>query len=95
MIQAWITIGWFSLMYFLPFLVAEVRGHRQGFLILLVNLLAGWTGIGWIIAMIWAMGDEAEADHGPDRAGMPTTTKGASGGRSELDRVSDRANGLR
>jgi len=41
--------------YFLPALVAMLRGHRQAVAILVLNLLLGWTGIGWAVAMVWAV----------------------------------------
>jgi Superinfection immunity protein len=31
-----------------------MRGHRQSLAIFILNLLAGWTAIGWIIAIVWA-----------------------------------------
>lgn len=40
--------------YFLPTLIAGFRGHKNGTPILLVNLLFGWTGIGWIWALLWS-----------------------------------------
>jgi hypothetical protein len=40
--------------YFLPSLVANVRGHRQLCSIQAVNLLLGWTLIGWAVALSWA-----------------------------------------
>lgn len=40
---------------FAPSIVAFVRKHRQKWLVFLLNLLAGWTGIGWIAALIWAI----------------------------------------
>lgn len=39
---------------FLPTLIALLRGHDNTFAIFLTNLLLGWTGIGWIIALIWS-----------------------------------------
>jgi len=40
------------LMYFLPSIIAH---RKQAFTaIFLVNLLAGWTVIGWFVALIWA-----------------------------------------
>ena len=41
-----------ALLYFLP----SIIGHRkQAFTgIFLVNLLLGWTVVGWIVALIWA-----------------------------------------
>jgi hypothetical protein len=42
------------LLYFLPTIVASNRGHCVTG-ILLLNLLLGWTGIGWIILLLWAL----------------------------------------
>ncbi|MFS2317781.1 superinfection immunity protein [Maricaulis sp. D1M11] len=39
---------------FLPTLIALIRGHHNTFAIFLTNLLLGWTGIGWIVALIWS-----------------------------------------
>jgi hypothetical protein len=39
---------------FLPTVIAVMRGHPDSFAIFLTNLLLGWTGIGWIVALIWA-----------------------------------------
>lgn len=41
--------------YALPTIVAYVRKHRNLPAIALVNLLFGWSGLGWIIAMIWSL----------------------------------------
>lgn len=48
----WAVVGLVG--YFLPILIASARRHRNTEAIGLINLLAGWTAIGWIIAMIWA-----------------------------------------
>ena len=41
-------------LYFLPSIIALTRHKRQTLAIFLLNLFAGWTGIGWIGALIWA-----------------------------------------
>src|SRR5258708_20666582 len=41
--------------YLLPFFVATVRRHRFSTAIGLINLLLGWTVIGWLAAIIWAV----------------------------------------
>lgn len=51
--------GTFAL-YFLPFLIAWRRGHRNETPIGLVNLIFGWTVIGWIVALIWSTTDNIE-----------------------------------
>ncbi len=43
--------------YVLPSLIAYKRGHGQIRMIVLVNLLAGWTILGWLLAMVWAWRD--------------------------------------
>jgi hypothetical protein len=42
-------------MYFLPTIIACVRHlHSRGGIVML-NLFLGWTFIGWIAALIWAI----------------------------------------
>jgi len=44
------------LLYFLPAIIGRHKRDAAG--IFLVNLLLGWTVIGWIIALIWACTSE-------------------------------------
>ncbi len=47
--------GWILLsLYLLPALVAYMRGHHDRLAILFLDLLLGWTVIGWVIALIWS-----------------------------------------
>ena len=41
-------------LYFIPYLVANKKGHPQETAIFILNLFAGWTIIAWIIALVWA-----------------------------------------
>jgi uncharacterized membrane protein YqaE (UPF0057 family) len=41
-------------LYFLPTLVALLRGHHNGVAILVLNALLGWTLLGWVAALVWA-----------------------------------------
>lgn len=41
-----------TLLYFLPAILGRNKANFTG--ILLLNLLLGWTVIGWFIALIWA-----------------------------------------
>ena len=43
--------------YFLPTIIAALRGQRNGWSILIVNIFLGWTLIGWVVAMAWACSD--------------------------------------
>ena len=47
--------------YFLPSLVAAANERRKSKAIFLTNMLLGWTVIGWIVAMVWALNHEAPA----------------------------------
>jgi hypothetical protein len=49
-----ITFSILCAIYFLPTLVAAHRGHSVAG-ILLMNLLFGWTGIGWALMLLWAL----------------------------------------
>jgi Superinfection immunity protein len=40
----------------LPSLIALRRKHEHQVAIIFLNLLAGWTGIGWIVVLVWATG---------------------------------------
>ncbi len=42
------------LLYFLPWMIALIRGHHNAGAIFLLNLLLGWTLIGWLFAFIWS-----------------------------------------
>jgi len=51
-------------LYFLPAFLARNKPNFTG--VLLLNLLAGWTFIGWIIALVWALSSQQ-----PGQAGTP------------------------
>ena len=40
--------------YFVPAWVAHHRRHRNAVLILMLNIVAGWTIAGWFVALAWA-----------------------------------------
>lgn len=40
--------------YFLPLAVAQHRRHPQSLAIGVLNIVAGWTLLGWIVALVWA-----------------------------------------
>ena len=42
-------------LYFLPTIIAAVRPKKDILGIVLVNIFLGWTFIGWIVALIWAL----------------------------------------
>lgn len=57
---SWIVGGLFVLvffgaLYFLPTIIAARKKKPNTTAIFLVNLLFGWTFLGWIVALIWAV----------------------------------------
>jgi hypothetical protein len=42
-------------MYFLPSLIALGRNKRDITAIVLLNFFLGWTMIGWVVALVWAV----------------------------------------
>jgi hypothetical protein len=43
------------LMYWLPTVIAIVRQTPSAIGIAVFNFFLGWTGIGWLFALIWAL----------------------------------------
>ena len=48
-------IGIGFVMYFLPSIIALARSKRDTAAIVLLNLFLGWTLIGWVVALVWAV----------------------------------------
>jgi Superinfection immunity protein len=42
------------LAYFFPWIVALCRGHQATLAIFILNLFLGWSGLGWVAALVWA-----------------------------------------
>ncbi|MGY6411595.1 MAG: superinfection immunity protein [Alkalilacustris sp.] len=55
----------FLLAYFIPTFVALTRQRDQRRKLFLVNLLTGWTIIGWMAVFIWAIALPSEYDRTP------------------------------
>ena len=41
--------------YFIPTIVACSRNHTNALAIFILNLFLGYTLIGWVVALIWAV----------------------------------------
>jgi hypothetical protein len=53
--------------YLLPTIVAATSSKRNTGAIFALNLLLGWTLIGWVAALVWALMHEA-----PDARRLPS-----------------------
>ena len=41
--------------YFIPTIIAMTKGKKDRVAIFALNLLVGWTFVGWLIAFIWSL----------------------------------------
>jgi hypothetical protein len=51
--------GFGFVMYFLPSIIALARSKRDILAIFLLNFFLGWSVIGWVVALIWAVKHDA------------------------------------
>jgi hypothetical protein len=47
--------GFGFLVYFLPTMVAFLRDRHDKLSVFLLNFFLGWSLIGWVIALVWAL----------------------------------------
>ena len=53
--------GFWFVIYFLPSIVALARSKRDTAAIVLLNFFLGWTMIGWVVALVWAVKTDVPA----------------------------------
>jgi len=46
--------------YLIPWGIAYARQHNQDMVILVINLLLGWTIIGWIGTLVWSLSPDVK-----------------------------------
>lgn len=49
-----------ALIYLLPTIIAFSRGHVSRWGIFATNLLLGWSGIIWLVALIWSLSNKGQ-----------------------------------
>jgi hypothetical protein len=47
--------------YFVPTIIALARHARNALAIVLINIFAGWTFLGWVAALIWSIVDQKQS----------------------------------
>ncbi len=52
LIGGFLLMGLFGCLYFLPTIIG--RRKRNVVAIFVLNLFLGWSGLGWIVALIWS-----------------------------------------
>jgi len=58
-----ILLAFMFICYMIPTFVASARKHPQTVAIGALNFLAGWTFIGWVIAIVWAFTNSTYHPH--------------------------------
>ena len=58
--RAWLVFAMFVVVYWLPTLIAAIKGNNLG-RVLVINLLVGWTIVGWGVALVIALKRRAPA----------------------------------
>jgi len=49
------------ILYMVPAIVAAARKKRNAGAICVLNLVLGWTVIGWCVALVWASANDAKS----------------------------------
>ncbi len=82
------------LLYLLPTFIAFNRQHPYRVLLLWINLFLGWSGIVWLVLLIWAIVAQVDDDgpRGPDKPLGPRPPRPQK--RSVQDPMSDRRHPL-
>lgn len=48
----------FLIFYFVPTIIAANRGRHNTGAIFALNLFLGWTFIGWVVSLVWAVSSD-------------------------------------
>lgn len=72
--------------YMLPSIIASIRKAGHDGAILMINLLFGWTVLGWIAALIWAVVEKPRKPYEPVIHGRKETWLGYSEPRGGIHR---------
>lgn len=59
-IKTLLVFGAVVFSYLLPSVVAQLRGHKNGNAICILNIVLGWTVLGWVFALIWSATDNVK-----------------------------------
>jgi hypothetical protein len=52
--EAFVIVGLGVAIYFIPTIIASGRSHPNAVAICVLNLVGGWTAIGWVAALVWS-----------------------------------------
>ena len=58
---AWAFIAF--AIYFIPLIIAYIRRHNNLCAIALLNIILGWTFLGWLAALLWSLNSDIEENN--------------------------------
>jgi cytochrome bd-type quinol oxidase subunit 2 len=58
-----LVLGVLALVYFMPTFVAVFRKHHNAAAIVILNILTGWSFVGWVAALVWSFTEIRTKDH--------------------------------
>ena len=50
---SWVAIA--VAVYFIPVIIAYIRGHNNLLAVSILTLFLGWTFFGWLAALLWSL----------------------------------------
>ena len=53
-------VGLLIVVYLMPLIIATSRNHKNATAISVLNVFLGWTFVGWVIALVWALTDQSK-----------------------------------
>ena len=56
----WLFIG--LAIYFVPVIVAYIRKHNNTIPITIMTIFIGWTFLGWLAALLWALNSDVQEE---------------------------------
>lgn len=77
--NGFVVLALLGLVYLAPALIAFARNARRLGGIAALNILLGWTFLGWALAFVWAVSDERSRPAPPE----PAASRGANGARKD------------
>ena len=77
-------------LYFLPVIVASSREHHHVAPIFVLNLLLGWTLVGWVVSLVWAVMPVPVREGKPGQEVRVEPTPDATPTTDQVDRVIQR-----
>ncbi|MBS4155243.1 superinfection immunity protein [Cobetia sp. MC34] len=70
--------------YLLPTIIGAARGKQNLLAIAALNILLGWSFIGWVVALVWALTKDAQQ---PSAAGQKPSMISVSESEARLSRA--------